>query len=407
MTEQTFIIPKAVDILGGRSNHAFRHAGNVKLRRTVVELLETYHNKTKRKDKINMIRGVLQDIQDEGGKFLKYAYDKGKWYDAGFVEARTKISHTFRDASIPNKIKCLEPMKLKAMKMRKLTKLKAPEAPEPLPSFSNVIKKEGKAGRSKTSRSPFSSSSVSSYHKKKSRPRAASSPTLVVPTLYESLPSPGSSAVRQVSISASDESNDDESLVAVRSETEESLKRGVGTEHFQPSSVFSSPKECPSDARKQSAHVAAQQIFQSILARSLLERRHRRHSVITSCVEKTKQSDYETIAPRAWSKTDAPLTPSHGDSINDHDLFEPISICSSSLSNDLPYYQQEKTAQFANQLASFESLYRDTNLNAVHSGTSSNDCNELLGNRTSGCAVHEGGSDLSLFFMENHTNAYF
>jgi hypothetical protein len=51
---------------------------------------------------------IIISLQADGARFLKLDLAIEKWFDAGFKEARLKISHAFRDACIPNKVKCIE-----------------------------------------------------------------------------------------------------------------------------------------------------------------------------------------------------------------------------------------------------------------------------------------------------------
>lgn len=107
-----YTTPQSNDILAGRSKSAFKHPGNVLLRETVCCRLDEYcEPQGSRKRRLNLIREILESIKSQGGRFLKFDSDQGEWYDAGYKEARYKISHAFRDASIPNKVKCIEKMR--------------------------------------------------------------------------------------------------------------------------------------------------------------------------------------------------------------------------------------------------------------------------------------------------------
>lgn len=107
-----YTAPQSTDILAGRSKSAFKHYGNVLLRQTVCCRLDEYSvPQGSRKRRANLVHEILESIKSQGGRFLKFDSDQGEWYDAGYKEARSKISHAFRDASIPNKVKCIEKMR--------------------------------------------------------------------------------------------------------------------------------------------------------------------------------------------------------------------------------------------------------------------------------------------------------
>jgi len=104
--------PQSIDVLGGRGSKAFHHTGNRWLRKTIVELLESYKKSKKGgREKSSIVRNIIEIIREEGRRFLKFDKDAQQWYDAGFNEARLKIGHAFRDASLPNKVKCFEAVK--------------------------------------------------------------------------------------------------------------------------------------------------------------------------------------------------------------------------------------------------------------------------------------------------------
>lgn len=113
MMSREYTTPQAIDILGGRGAKAFEHPGNKMLRATVCNRLAEYCAPGfTRKNKSVLIAEILEStLKSKGGRFLKYDNGEGAWYDAGYKEARCKISHAFRDASVPNKVKCLVRMK--------------------------------------------------------------------------------------------------------------------------------------------------------------------------------------------------------------------------------------------------------------------------------------------------------
>eukprot|EP00545_Synedropsis_sp_CCMP1620_P005902 CAMPEP_0119013080 /NCGR_PEP_ID=MMETSP1176-20130426/7886_1 /TAXON_ID=265551 /ORGANISM="Synedropsis recta cf, Strain CCMP1620" /LENGTH=246 /DNA_ID=CAMNT_0006966131 /DNA_START=33 /DNA_END=773 /DNA_ORIENTATION=- len=103
-----FVSPQPSDILGGRGKRAFSHQGNINLRSAIAQQLDTYKVCTSRKTRSTIVQGVINDLQVEGARFLKFDTRAKQWYDAGVKEARLKVMHAFRDASIPNKVKCIE-----------------------------------------------------------------------------------------------------------------------------------------------------------------------------------------------------------------------------------------------------------------------------------------------------------
>lgn len=115
MNVDSYTFPRPCDVLGGRGSKQFFHPGNRVLRQTISDRLSEYigHGKDIR-EKRAIIREIISTFQEQGGKFLKFDNAVEKWYNAGPREFRKKISHAFRDASIPNKVKCLDAMRVPA-----------------------------------------------------------------------------------------------------------------------------------------------------------------------------------------------------------------------------------------------------------------------------------------------------
>eukprot|EP00545_Synedropsis_sp_CCMP1620_P014310 CAMPEP_0119004580 /NCGR_PEP_ID=MMETSP1176-20130426/1227_1 /TAXON_ID=265551 /ORGANISM="Synedropsis recta cf, Strain CCMP1620" /LENGTH=329 /DNA_ID=CAMNT_0006956303 /DNA_START=42 /DNA_END=1031 /DNA_ORIENTATION=+ len=107
---KSFVYPQTHDILAGRSKAAFLHPGNENLRSFVAKFLDNYLTAKTRCGKTKIIRDVHKKILDKGGRFLKYDSDVKRWYLTGHDEAKLKVSRAFRDASVPNKVKCVEAM---------------------------------------------------------------------------------------------------------------------------------------------------------------------------------------------------------------------------------------------------------------------------------------------------------
>lgn len=106
-----YATPQPIDVLGGRGNKAFSHPGNKNLRSRIVQLLDNYKECQTRKAKSAIVQSTVDKLQADGARFLKFDASKKEWFDAGYKEARLKVSHAFRDASIPNKVKCIEALK--------------------------------------------------------------------------------------------------------------------------------------------------------------------------------------------------------------------------------------------------------------------------------------------------------
>merc|ERR1712228_1061539 len=55
-----------------------------------------------------IIRETIRYIRvKQGGRFLKADKD-GRWYDGGMKAAKSRVGTAFRDAGVPNKVKCMK-----------------------------------------------------------------------------------------------------------------------------------------------------------------------------------------------------------------------------------------------------------------------------------------------------------
>lgn len=112
MMQKSYTVPEPSDILGGRGATPFNHPGNQLLRETIVDRLDDYNNPCNtRKHKHAIIHDMINSVQAKEGRFLKFDDAAGQWFIASLKEFRLKISHAFRDASIPNKVKCIDKMR--------------------------------------------------------------------------------------------------------------------------------------------------------------------------------------------------------------------------------------------------------------------------------------------------------
>jgi len=112
------IIPTCDDVLCGRGAVPFQHPGNKRLREKIAENLDAYKSCQNRQGKTNIIKDTIRYvIVEAGGRFLKEGID-GKWYDAGMKAAKSRVSTAYRDALVPNKVKCMEALKKKQLIQR-------------------------------------------------------------------------------------------------------------------------------------------------------------------------------------------------------------------------------------------------------------------------------------------------
>lgn len=115
-------VPDPVDVLCGRSHLAFNHPGNRDLRIKIAATLDEYNRCPTRHGKTVLIRSTINFVTNRGGRFLKYDKDKKKWYDGGAVTAKIRVSTAFRDARIPNKVKCMDALFSSSSKQPQETK---------------------------------------------------------------------------------------------------------------------------------------------------------------------------------------------------------------------------------------------------------------------------------------------
>jgi len=121
-----FTEPNPMDVLCGRSHTAFHHPGNRDLRIKIASALNDYNRCPTRHGKTVIIRETIKFVQERGGRFLKYHKDHDKWYDGGAEAAKIRVSTAFRDARIPNKVKCMEALSRQEGKLED-TELSRPE----------------------------------------------------------------------------------------------------------------------------------------------------------------------------------------------------------------------------------------------------------------------------------------
>lgn len=144
MNVDLYTVPRPCDVLGGRGSKQFFHPGNRILRQTISDRLNEYigHGKDRR-GKHTIIRKIISIFEEQGGRFLKFDNAVEKWYNAGPREFRKKISHAFRDASIPNKVKCIDAMRAPAeVRARSPTSSRRLKMPHHLPQGKYIEHRE-------------------------------------------------------------------------------------------------------------------------------------------------------------------------------------------------------------------------------------------------------------------------
>eukprot|EP00546_Thalassionema_frauenfeldii_P020645 CAMPEP_0178907696 /NCGR_PEP_ID=MMETSP0786-20121207/7516_1 /TAXON_ID=186022 /ORGANISM="Thalassionema frauenfeldii, Strain CCMP 1798" /LENGTH=263 /DNA_ID=CAMNT_0020579527 /DNA_START=57 /DNA_END=848 /DNA_ORIENTATION=- len=111
-SKRKYVTPNCNDVLCGRGRTAFEHPGNQRLREKIAVTLDKYNSCGSRQERSTVILETVNAIMiDQGGRFLKSDKETGKWYDGGIAAAKLRVSTAFRDARIPNKVKCMEVLK--------------------------------------------------------------------------------------------------------------------------------------------------------------------------------------------------------------------------------------------------------------------------------------------------------
>ena len=110
-SDTEFVSPKDIDVKCGRGRESFQHPGNSLLRIRVATKLEEYQHQTDGRLKGIIVDSVISLFFAEGARFLKRDGSTKPWYDGGIKAARERVGSAFRDASRPNKVKCMEKLK--------------------------------------------------------------------------------------------------------------------------------------------------------------------------------------------------------------------------------------------------------------------------------------------------------
>ena len=106
-----YVVAQPNDVKCGRGRVCFNHPGNRLLRLRVAIKLEEYRTQASRTLKTKVIEDIIDEFYAQGERFLKFDRSVEMWYDGGIKAAKERIGSAFRDASQPNKVKCMEKLK--------------------------------------------------------------------------------------------------------------------------------------------------------------------------------------------------------------------------------------------------------------------------------------------------------
>lgn len=88
MTSVHFITPEPRDVLCGRGISCHQHPGNKFLRQLIDRNLPKYATADSKSDKSSILRDIIRNILQQGGRFLKKDSDTEFYYEAGMKAAR-------------------------------------------------------------------------------------------------------------------------------------------------------------------------------------------------------------------------------------------------------------------------------------------------------------------------------
>jgi hypothetical protein len=121
-----YVAHRDIDVKCGRGRECFQHPGNSLLRIRVAAKLEEYQNQFNGKLKVIIVNSVISQFIAEGARFLKRDPSTKLWYDGGIKAAKERVGSAFRDASRPNKVKCMEKLKAQMRSEGQLSQLLHP-----------------------------------------------------------------------------------------------------------------------------------------------------------------------------------------------------------------------------------------------------------------------------------------
>lgn len=93
-----FVVPEPRDILCGRGITCHQHQGNKLLRQLIDRNLPKYTVADSKSDKSSILREIIRNILQQGGRFLKKDSESDRYYEAGMKAARDKVGHCLREA---------------------------------------------------------------------------------------------------------------------------------------------------------------------------------------------------------------------------------------------------------------------------------------------------------------------
>lgn len=94
------ITPTEHDVLLGRGKTYHNHKGNQRFRAIIAVYIPKYADEqTTRNEKTRIVESIVEDIYQDGCRFLKQELPSCVWYEIGFQRAKDKVGHALRDAT--------------------------------------------------------------------------------------------------------------------------------------------------------------------------------------------------------------------------------------------------------------------------------------------------------------------
>jgi hypothetical protein len=86
--------PSPLDVLCGRGGASLRHLGNLNYRR-LITINKARYVASRKMEKLKISRSIVEDIRDQGGRFLERQWDE--WHEIGDKKAVEKTSQALRE----------------------------------------------------------------------------------------------------------------------------------------------------------------------------------------------------------------------------------------------------------------------------------------------------------------------
>jgi len=86
------------DVLFGRGGKGNHHPGNKEYRRLVRSYKREYKNTSCKQAKTALAKFIMEKIEIDGGRFLRYNKKEEEWIEVPRVRARTKVSQALRES---------------------------------------------------------------------------------------------------------------------------------------------------------------------------------------------------------------------------------------------------------------------------------------------------------------------